>query len=252
MKNLYAYAWNLFSFISKTKTDVNLIHHLLTYYAVTFYSSVLYVLASFPIPWRSLIMTGFRCHVGSEEGRGRGTQEGGRIQSVPLTERRAVNIPAAATDHSEATRPGSFIFSEVGWSKIITIDTVLSTSCGLGYTIVVIPVLKISVQLGFDNNCVCPLSCGLLTLHSGRRTNGRRHYKVPRNAPPQPSLNPASHKTQDTGSDHTFWWSFLCHIWGHKEEVIPVAVLLFMITLSRIVTLPLDPMGARYSQHRER
>lgn len=184
-------------------------------------------------------------------GQGAGHPGGGRIQSVPLTERRAVNIPAAAADHSEATRPGSFIFSEVGWSKIITIDTVLSTSCGLGYTIVVISVLKISVQLGFDNNCVCPLSCGLLTLHSGR-SNGRRHYKVPRNAAPQPSLNPASHKTQDTGPDHTSWWSFLCHIWGHKEEVIPVAVLLFMITLSRIVTLPLDPMGARYSQHRER
>ena len=28
--------------------------------------------------------------------------------------------------------------------------------------------------------------------------------------------------------------------------MIPVAVLLFMITLSRVVTLPLDPMRARY------
>ena len=65
-----------------------------------------------------------------------------------------------------------------------------------------------------------------------------RHYKVPCN-PPQPSLNPASHKTQ--GPDDPS-----CHIWGHKEEVIPVAVLLFMITLSRVVTLPLDPMRARY------
>ena len=145
-------------------------------------------------------------------GQGAGHPGGGRIQSVPLTERRAVNIPAAGADHSEATRPGSFIFSEVGWSKIITIDTVLSTSCGLGYTIVVISVLKISVQLGFDNNCVCPLSCGLLALHSGR-SNGRRHYKVPRNAPPQPSLNPASHKTQDTGP------------WSHLLMILPVSYL---------------------------
>ena len=33
-----------------------------------------------------------------------------------------------------------------------------------------------------------------------------------------------------------------CHIWGH-EEVSPVAMLLFMISLFRLVTLALDPMG---------